>query len=959
MTPTSRLLAFAAFLAVSPLPTHAQSWQPLTTGLPVNARVQAIASNGTDLFIGVGMPLESVGIYRSTDDGLTWTKTANGPGPNTAIYAEELLVHGSTVIATRFVNTGELFYSNDSGASWQLATGIPNNSGQPVGLNGGVMDLARDGSTYYAQVLPQGPYKSTDGGQTWTPANTGIAGSGSHIRVSNGRVFATQANSGLWTSDNQGASWTTRSTTPALNYGSPARLTTLGDRIVIAAQNSTPSVLSAVAGEGTWVGSDAGLPTGSRHSDLEASATAIFSAGGTTNTGGQQIPYVAQSSNAGLSWSPLYASGLVGPETTWHYASELCVHNGYLFAATYSFGGTHRFVRLALTNGEYPQPPVFVTQPTPATLTSGVGQSATFQALASGSGTLTYQWRKNGTPLDGKTSPTLTLTNLQTSDAGNYTVAVTNGTDTIISNPAVLTVSPTDPGKLDFSFDAPISKVFSLPTLFGGTAYKVWPQADGKILIAGDFDRAAVTPGNPFPTGGTPCTNIARFTPTGALDPSFTLGTVAMGTNVAIKALAVQPDGKILIGGSFTSYAGTTRNRLARLNANGTLDTGFMASASGFDADVLEILVQPDNNILVGGSFNTVHGQSRGKLVRLLPNGDRDPSFLPGSLAGPNNTVHALALSGENLYIGGTFGSFNAVQTGAIAKTDLTGVRDVNFNAGAQGITSSTVFDLAVQPDGKLVATGSFTSYNVTANAANRIIRLTPTGGIDTVFGSGLGQAGYCLAIQPDGKIIVGGSFTTAGGSTRNRLARFLANGTLDPDFNPGIGPNSLAEHIALQNDGKLLVAGAFTTYDNVTRYLVARVFTGSPPLVAADPLTDFLTNAGVPVNLRGPNDDADNDGLDNLLEYALDLNPNGSGGGSFTGSLPSSSATPTLLQLTYRRVRNDVTYVVETSPSLIGGTWTSVGVTQGTPGPDGTTTASIPVTPGSAFLRLSVTRNP
>ena len=80
------------------------------------------------------MPLESVGIYRSTDDGLTWTKTANGPGPNTAIYAEELLVHGSTVIATRFVNTGELFYSNDSGASWQLATGIPNNSGQPVGL---------------------------------------------------------------------------------------------------------------------------------------------------------------------------------------------------------------------------------------------------------------------------------------------------------------------------------------------------------------------------------------------------------------------------------------------------------------------------------------------------------------------------------------------------------------------------------------------------------------------------------------------------------------------------------------------------------------------------------------------------------------------------------------------------------------------------------------------------------
>ncbi|MGL5018624.1 MAG: hypothetical protein ACRDBP_10840 [Luteolibacter sp.] len=62
-------------------------------------------------------------------------------------------------------------------------------------------------------------------------------------------------------------------------------------------------------------------------------------------------------------------------------------------------------------------------------------------------------------------------------------------------------------------------------------------------------------------------------------------------------------------------------------------------------------------------------------------------------------------------------------------------------------------------------------------------------------------------------------------------------------------------------------------------------------------------------------------------------------------------------LTCTYRRVRNDVTYVVQTSPTLLGGTWTSVGVTQGTPAGNGITTASIPITPGSRFLRLSVTR--
>ncbi len=142
------------------------------------------------------------------------------------------------------------------------------------------------------------------------------------------------------------------------------------------------------------------------------------------------------------------------------------------------------------------------------------------------------------------------------------------------------------------------------------------------------------------------------------------------------------------------------------------------------------------------------------------------------------------------------------------------------------------------------------------------------------------------------------------------------------------------------------------TTY--APAVFVERTFTASAP--GADTLADFLTNAGVPANLRGPNDDPDGDNLDNLIEYALDLNPNGTGG-AFTGTPPALSSTPTLLQFTYRRVRNDVTYLVQTSPTLIGGTWTSVGVTQGTPAGNGTTTASIPVTPGSQFLRLSVSR--
>jgi uncharacterized repeat protein (TIGR03803 family) len=121
-----------------------------------------------------------------------------------------------------------------------------------------------------------------------------------------------------------------------------------------------------------------------------------------------------------------------------------------------------------------------------------------------------------------------------------------------------------------------------------------------------------------------------------------------------------------------------------------------------------------------------------------------------------------------------------------------------------------------------------------------------------------------------------------------------------------------------------------------------------------ATSLSNFLENAGVPSHLRGANDDADFDGVANLIEYALDLNPNGTGG-AFSGSIPSVTMTDTHLQLTYRRVRSDVTYQVEVSNDLSGGSWTTAGVNQGTPTGDGTITASIAIENGKAFLRLSV----
>ena len=125
--------------------------------------------------------------------------------------------------------------------------------------------------------------------------------------------------------------------------------------------------------------------------------------------------------------------------------------------------------------------------------------------------------------------------------------------------------------------------------------------------------------------------------------------------------------------------------------------------------------------------------------------------------------------------------------------------------------------------------------------------------------------------------------------------------------------------------------------------------------VVPTDPLSDFLANAGVPADQRGAGDDPDHDGAVNLVEYALDLLPNTPS----AAALPRPVAAAGQLSLTYRRVRSDVTYTVQVSPTLADGSWTSVGVNQGLPAPDGTTTASIPLGGGKQFLRLSLTLKP
>ena len=274
------------------------------------------------------------------------------------------------------------------------------------------------------------------------------------------------------------------------------------------------------------------------------------------------------------------------------------------------------------------------------------------------------------------------------------------------------------------------------------------------------------------------------------IDSNFT-----PNVNGEIKAIAIQSDGKILIAGSFTQVNGVTRNRIARLNVNGTLDA-FDPVANN---TVLKLAVQSDGKILVGGMFTEVGGVSRNNIARLLADGTLDSTFNPNA----NSSVSGLAIqSNGKILVGGGFTNIAGTARNRIARLETNGTIDAAFNPNA----SSTVGDMAVQSDGKIVVEGEFTSIGG-GNRSN-LARLNSDGTLDTVFNPQPDfDARANIVIQPNGKILVGGRFSTISGHTTDSIARINSDGTADTTLtNPG--PTGVVEAIALQSNGKIIAAG-------------------------------------------------------------------------------------------------------------------------------------------------------
>ncbi|MBI5774224.1 MAG: delta-60 repeat domain-containing protein [Verrucomicrobia bacterium] len=464
------------------------------------------------------------------------------------------------------------------------------------------------------------------------------------------------------------------------------------------------------------------------------------------------------------------------------------------------------------------------------------------------------------------------------------------------------------------------SGINDLVSNYPEVVHALLPETNG-VLVAGNFVKVNLT--NFDNVISTNAGDVARLNRYGTLDTSFDIG-MGVGGGTPPSAIFVQPDGKVLLGGDFTSVNGVSRNRIARVNADGTLDTSFDPGI-GADRAVYCIDVHANGKIVFGGIINTPYRP----VARLHPDGSTDTTFNPGIGLAFNDTITALRVQAdEKVLLNGS--------AARILRLNADGTTDTSFtnNLGA-GLKGGFVNSIALQPDGKILLGGTFTNFN--NRAAYRLARLLPSGTNDDAFSAALGLGANTnisvVAVQTNGlssafSILIGGAFTNFNGAacgritrldegglldgtfsadatnvtylvpvwddsagesliyvagnftnfngvSRVRLARLRANGQLDAAFNSGPGPDNYPTALAVQPDLKTLFGGAFKTADggrwpNLARFkldgLLAQWRNG---YFTAAELSDLAVS--------GDSADPDADGVANLAEYAFNMNPKNS----------------------------------------------------------------------------------
>jgi uncharacterized delta-60 repeat protein len=473
------------------------------------------------------------------------------------------------------------------------------------------------------------------------------------------------------------------------------------------------------------------------------------------------------------------------------------------------------------------------------------------------------------------------------------------------------------PGDFDGSFGSGGTVVLGVAGMgWNGTSASV--QTDGKVLAAGWAGAKGL---------------VVRLSGAdGSLDPSFGSGgeaAIQMGTGgtplTLLIAMALQPDGKIVVGGYASDASEHQQFVVARLNTDGSLDStfgtgGVVAQQLGAGAtpfsSATAIALQPDGKILVAGGASNASGKSQVLVARLNTNGGFDASFggtgtiiqQLGSGGTPASRAETAALQADGkLVVAGSATEGSGKEALLVARLNGDGSFDPSFGSGGTVLTQlggggspfSRVSALALQPDGKVLAAGTATEG--AGKSALLVARLNGDGSVDSSFGSGgtvltqwgAGASPYtngdAIALQPNGKVLLGGNSSDGSGNGMFLVTRLNSGGVRDASFGsegvlrrqlgPGAGPYSSVNALALQPAAKVIAVGTANDSSGGNQALIARLVTDSPPSAAFAVLTN-PARVGEPVSF-----DASASGDDGTIgSYSWDFGDGSSG----TGVKPS-----------------------------------------------------------------------
>lgn len=319
--------------------------------------------------------------------------------------------------------------------------------------------------------------------------------------------------------------------------------------------------------------------------------------------------------------------------------------------------------------------------------------------------------------------------------------------------------------------------------------------------------------------------NVRRYNSDFTLDETFTAPVFSDGSTGFVRDAVEQSDGKLVIVGHFTTINGTSVGRIARLNVNGSLDSSFNFEGAGFDDHAFVLKLLSDGSFLVGGKFIAYNATSVSKLVKLNSDGSLNTSFSENVVL--DNDVFAInVLSSGKFYVGGNF-------TNKLIRLNSDGTVDLTFDVGIG--FNNRVSSIEVDYSGKLIVGGWFNEYN-SLPCSRGIVQLLPDATLDPSFnteGTGLNYTGgvvQCLAIQSDGKIVVGGWFNEYNDNRQGKIIRLNTDGTKDSTFvtEYGFGDGGPYEGQRVQDillhNNKIICVGALYNYGGKALYGFAKL---------------------------------------------------------------------------------------------------------------------------------------